>query len=95
MTMGHREPIKSGAEAAVVTGWRRVLCYTSRAGVCRRIKTVLAKRTRKAARQALRQRETPVVRQREICHVVLSCGRHGDLRRSVCAPGTDPVRDHS
>ncbi len=54
--MGHRERIKSGAEDDVVTGWRRVLCYTSRAGVCHRVKTVLAKRARKAARLSLIKR---------------------------------------
>lgn len=43
-----RIPLKGGAEHDVFSGWRRVLCYTSRAGVCKSVKRKYNKRLRKA-----------------------------------------------
>ncbi len=42
----------SGAEDDVFTGWRRVLCYTSRAGVCKRVKQKFHRKQR--AREKLK-----------------------------------------
>jgi len=42
-----KEPAKSGFEQDVVTGWRRVLCYTLRAGVCKKAKRQMNKRFRR------------------------------------------------
>jgi hypothetical protein len=41
-----RIPLKGGAEYDVFSGWRRVLCYTSRSGVCSAIKRKYVKRLR-------------------------------------------------
>jgi len=48
--MGHREKLKSGDEWDVVSNWRKVLCSTQRAGVCKSVKTKLNRRARKDAR---------------------------------------------
>lgn len=43
-----RIPLKGGDEQDVFSGWRKVLCYTSRAGVCKAVKRKYNKRLRKA-----------------------------------------------
>lgn len=40
-----------GAEEDVFSGWRRVLCYTQRAGVCKRIKRQYNRRFRRASKR--------------------------------------------
>jgi len=47
--MGHREPLKGGAEWDVLTGWRTYLCYTGKPGVCKGIKRGFNKRVRREA----------------------------------------------
>lgn len=49
-----RIPVKGGAEEDVFSGWRKVLCYTSRPGVCKRVKRGYNKRVRRAAKMELR-----------------------------------------
>ncbi len=39
--------MKGGLEVDVFTGWRKVLCYTQRAGVCKKAKRKYNKRVRK------------------------------------------------
>lgn len=39
-----RIPLKGGAEQDVFGAWRKVLCYTSRSGVCSAVKRKYAKR---------------------------------------------------
>lgn len=48
-------PLKSGFEQDVHTGWRHALCYTSRAGVCKKGKRTYNKRHRKFFKQELRR----------------------------------------
>lgn len=55
--MGTRQLLKGGAEYDVVTRWRRVLCYTTRAGVCRKIKRQMARRRRREARALCRGKQ--------------------------------------
>jgi len=52
--MGHKAILKDGAEFDVVTGWRKVLCYTQRAGVCKKIKKQMSRRNRREAKNMLR-----------------------------------------
>lgn len=47
--MGHRQKL-SGAEWDVVSIWRKVLCSTQRAGVCKATKQKMSRRARKDAR---------------------------------------------
>jgi len=49
--MGHKEKLKDGAEYDVVTGWRNVMCYTSRAGVCKKIKKQMNRRIRRESKR--------------------------------------------
>lgn len=53
--MGHREPLKGGDEWDVFTGWRKVLKYTARAGVCRAIKTKFNRRQRRESKEEIRK----------------------------------------
>jgi hypothetical protein len=46
-------PLKSGAEYDVLTGWRKRLCYTQRAGACRRVKKSYRRRCRQAIRRKI------------------------------------------
>lgn len=55
--MGHRQKTSGGDEWDVITGWRRVLCYTLRAGVCKRIKTKMSRRARRDAKLSLRENQ--------------------------------------
>ncbi len=50
--------ITNGVEQDVFTGWRRLYCYTKRAGVCSRIKRNARRRERREGkRETLRGRE--------------------------------------
>lgn len=42
---------KSGAEVDVTTRWRRMFCYTQRAGVCSGIKRQIRRRERREGRK--------------------------------------------
>lgn len=42
----HKAPAKSGAEEDVVTAWRKLYCYTQRAGVTSKIKRQIRRRQR-------------------------------------------------
>jgi hypothetical protein len=42
-----REPARSGDEQDVITRWRRVYCWTHRAGACHRVKRQLNRRARR------------------------------------------------
>lgn len=53
--MGHREKIKGGGEQDVFTGWRRVLCYTKRAGVTKAVKAKFNRRVRREWKASLRE----------------------------------------
>lgn len=50
--MGHKAKL-NGAELDVMTRWRRWMCYTSRAGVCKGVKRQFNKRQRRAAKMDL------------------------------------------
>lgn len=50
-----RIPAKGGDEEDVFSGWRRVLCYTQRPGVTKKIKRKYNRRLRAITRQALRK----------------------------------------
>lgn len=54
--MGPREPrpVRGFADEDVMTGWRRVLCYTQRPGVASKIKRAYRRGERHQARAALR-----------------------------------------
>lgn len=56
--LGHRAKLKGGGEWDVFSRWRRVLCYTSRSGVCKRVKRQFNKRQRKAARLSVANAHT-------------------------------------
>ena len=45
--MRDRIPTKGGLEDDVLSGWRRVLCYTSKPGICKKAKKRYNKRKRK------------------------------------------------
>jgi hypothetical protein len=45
---------RDGAEQDVFTSWRRVLCYTSRAGVCKKVKRKANRRERREAKAEIR-----------------------------------------
>lgn len=45
--MGWRSKLKGGDEWDVVTGWRKVLCYTRRPGVCKDVKRRIRRRERR------------------------------------------------
>lgn len=49
-----KRPVKKFDEYDVVTGWRRLLCYTQRPGVTSGIKRRLRRRERHEAAQAVR-----------------------------------------
>ena len=50
--MGKRDvPLNNGDEQDVFSGWRRVMCRTKRAGVCKRIKRGFSRRVRRYARK--------------------------------------------
>jgi hypothetical protein len=51
--MGHREKMTNGAEYDVFSSWRKYLCYTSKPGVCKKIKRQFNKRVRRQAKQDL------------------------------------------
>lgn len=44
--LSKRIPAKGGDEEDVFSGWRRVLCYTKRSGVCKSIKRKYNRRLR-------------------------------------------------
>ena len=48
-----RIPLKGEGEHDVLTGWRRVMCWTQRSGACRRTKRSYNRRFRHASRMAL------------------------------------------
>ncbi len=50
-----RIPAKGGDEPDVFTGWRRVMCWTQRAGACRSAKRSYNRRLRSLARLVLRR----------------------------------------
>ena len=50
-----RIPLRGGAEMDVFTGWRRMLCYTQRAGVCKDAKRTYSRRLRSTAKRILRR----------------------------------------
>ena len=50
-----RIPLRGGAEQDVFSGWRKVLCYTLRSGVCRDVKRQYNRRLRRVARRMLGQ----------------------------------------
>jgi hypothetical protein len=54
----HRR-ITGGGEQDVHTPWRKVLCYTQRAGATAKIKRMTRRRERREAREALRDAESP------------------------------------
>lgn len=45
------------AEDDVFTAWRKVYCWTQRAGACKRVKTRANRRERREARDAIRRGE--------------------------------------
>ena len=47
-------PIKGGFEEDVFSGWRKVLCYTQRAGVCKKAKKKYNKRVRRIAKKEIK-----------------------------------------
>lgn len=49
-----RIPMKGGAEMDVFGRWRKVMCYLSRPGVCKRVKRGYNKRVRRVAKMELR-----------------------------------------
>lgn len=51
--MGHRK-MKTGDEQNVHTGWRRLYCYTQRAGVTSKVKRGTRRRERHEAKRELR-----------------------------------------
>ena len=51
--MGHSTKLKGGDEWDAFSGWRKYLCYLSRAGVVKRIKRGYNKRMRKQAKREL------------------------------------------
>jgi hypothetical protein len=50
---GRRQKLKNAAEWDVFSGWRRWLCYTSKAGVCKSVKRDVNKRARQEAKQEI------------------------------------------
>jgi len=42
-----KQKLKTGDEWDVVTGWRKVLCWTQRAGACSRVKRRMRRRLRR------------------------------------------------
>ena len=53
--MGHREQLKRGDEYDVIGSWRRLYCWTQRAGAVAGVKRRLRRRVRHDARRALRR----------------------------------------
>lgn len=51
--MGHREPLKNGAEWDAFTGWRRFLHW--KRGALAKIKAQFNRRARREARRALKE----------------------------------------
>jgi len=47
-------PMKGGFEEDVFSGWRKVLCYTQRAGVCKKAKKKYNKRVRRITKKEIR-----------------------------------------
>lgn len=52
--MGHKEKLVGGSEFDVFTIWRKYLCYTSRPGVCKKVKRKYNKRIRYEAKHKLK-----------------------------------------
>jgi hypothetical protein len=50
-----RRPTKTAAETDVFTRWRRIYCYTQRAGVTSSIKRTARRRERHDAKRQIRQ----------------------------------------
>lgn len=50
-----RAPTKKPAEDDVVTGWRRLYCYTQRAGVTSGIKRQIRRRERRTSKETIRR----------------------------------------
>lgn len=48
-----RIPARGGGEADVFSGWRKVMCWTQRAGTCRAAKRSYNRRLRQTARRIL------------------------------------------
>lgn len=53
-----RRAVKSNGEQDVHTPWRRLLCYTQRAGATAKIKRTTRRRERREARAELRREES-------------------------------------
>lgn len=54
MRKGRRQTLKGGSEYDVtVKGWRRAMCYLSRAGVAKKIKRKMNKRARQEAKKQM------------------------------------------
>jgi len=47
-------PMKGGFEQDIFTGWRKVLCYAQKAGVCKKAKKKYNKRVRRQVKHDLR-----------------------------------------
>lgn len=54
MSMGRRQ-IKSADEQDVHTGWRRIYCWTQRAGATAKVKRATRRRERREAKNDLRK----------------------------------------
>lgn len=48
-------PLKGGVEYDVFSNWRKHLCYTSKAGICKKIKRKYNKRFRKETNHDLKR----------------------------------------
>jgi hypothetical protein len=55
---GHRQT-KGPDEADAFTSWRKLYCYTSRAGVCKKIKRQANRRERREARRSIVEHKLP------------------------------------
>lgn len=49
-------PMKGGFEQDIFTGWRKVLCYAQRAGVCKKAKKKYNKRVRRHVKRDIRSK---------------------------------------
>ena len=48
-----KEPPKTGFEQDVFSVWRKMLCYTQRAGVCKKAKRQVNRRTRRRGKREI------------------------------------------
>jgi hypothetical protein len=52
-----KRPIRGGAEQTVFTGWRKLYCWTQRAGATSAVKRRARRRERRAGKQETRESE--------------------------------------